>query len=210
MRIIDCEQGSPEWHAARIGAITGSEAWKLLVKPRNKSDRYSVTTQEYISDLIGETLTGWYPSISTEATRWGIEQEPNALEAYRSKYGPVQRIGAAIKSELGDKVLCSPDAITEQLLIEIKCPWLSRNHILHLQGHIKKEYFAQIQFNMWVTERSQAHFVSYDPRFPSNLQLGVHLVELDEKMIRQFEAIVPGVLEEVDRILFELLEMKND
>jgi len=206
MRIIDCEQGSPEWFAARIGAITGSNAWKLLVKPRSKSDRYSVTTQDYIGDIVAETLTGAVAGISTEATRWGIEQEPNALDAYRSKYGPVQRIGAAIKSDLGDKVLCSPDALTEQLLIEIKCPWLSRNHIPHLQGHVKKEYYAQVQFNMWVTERSQAHFVSYDPRFPSNLQLAVHLVELNEQMIGQFEALVPGVLEEVDRILFELLE----
>jgi len=205
MRIIDCEQGSPEWHAARIGAITGSEAWKLLVRPRYKADRYSVTTQDYIGDIVAETLTGAWSSISTEATRWGIEQEPNALDAYRSKYGPIQLIGAA-RSDRWDKVLCSPDAITDELLIEIKCPWLSRNHILHLQGQIKREYYVQVQFNMWVTGRSQAHFVSYDPRFPANLQLGVHLVERYEEVIDQFETIVPGVLEEVDRILFELLE----
>ena len=200
MKLIDCAQDSHEWHIARLGSISGSNAWKLLVKPRSKSDQYSATTYDYIIDIVAETLTGEWSSISTEATRWGLEQEPNALFAYSIMYGPVQRIGAA-KSDRWDKVLCSPDALTDELLIEVKCPWFSRNHIQHLQGKIRKEYHAQMQFNMWVTGRSMAHFVSYDPRFPTHMQLYVHPVELNNEMIDRFEEIVPGVLEEVERIL---------
>jgi hypothetical protein len=56
MQIIECEQGSPEWFAARAGIPTASEFHTVMaVGPKGGK---SVTRVDYLNKLAGEILTG--------------------------------------------------------------------------------------------------------------------------------------------------------
>ena len=58
MKIIDCVQGTSEWHAARAGIPTASE-FKTVLRERGVSKgSESVTRRAYINKLAGERITG--------------------------------------------------------------------------------------------------------------------------------------------------------
>ena len=54
MRIIDCEQGSPEWFKARAGIPTASEFHTVLAKGKGGGE--SLTRKTYLLKLAGEML----------------------------------------------------------------------------------------------------------------------------------------------------------
>jgi hypothetical protein len=67
MQIIDCEQGSPEWFAARAGIPTASEFHTVMAV--GKQGGKSVTRVAYLNKLAGEILTG-EPMPSYSMTIW--------------------------------------------------------------------------------------------------------------------------------------------
>lgn len=52
IEIIQCEQSTPEWYAARLGIPTASRFKDVLAKGEGK------TRKRYMLDLAGERLTG--------------------------------------------------------------------------------------------------------------------------------------------------------
>jgi hypothetical protein len=54
-RIIECQQGEPEWFAARLGIPTASEFSTVMAK--GKDGGKSVTRRTYMLKLAGEILT---------------------------------------------------------------------------------------------------------------------------------------------------------
>ena len=53
VEIIDCEQNSPEWFAARLGLPTASKFKAILAVSKDMKMR-----TRYLRDLAGEILTG--------------------------------------------------------------------------------------------------------------------------------------------------------
>jgi hypothetical protein len=72
-----------------------------------------------------------------------------------------------------------------------------------------EEHAWQIQGNLYVTHRSYADFISYDPRMPEGLKLYVQRIERDEKMISLIEENVDQFLTEVDAMVTKLREIQN-
>jgi len=56
MQIIECEQGTPEWLAARAGIPTASEFHTVMAVGKNGGK--SLTRIAYLNKLAGEILTG--------------------------------------------------------------------------------------------------------------------------------------------------------
>ena len=54
MKIIECEQNSPEWFAARLGKITASNMDKIITPTGQQSKQVG----KYITQLIAEIITG--------------------------------------------------------------------------------------------------------------------------------------------------------
>ena len=52
--ILDCEQGSPEWEAARLGVATASMCSKILTP----TGRLSSARDEYVGKLLAEWALG--------------------------------------------------------------------------------------------------------------------------------------------------------
>jgi hypothetical protein len=162
-RIITCEQGSPEWFAARVGIPTASEFSTVMAK--GKDGGKSVTRRTYMLKLAGEILTGEpmesYTNVHMER---GREMEAEARSAYElMRDVDTLQVGFIVNGDKG----CSPDSLIGEdggLEIKTALPHIQVERLL--KGELPSEHKAQVQGNMWVTERKFWDFVSYCPRLP--------------------------------------------
>lgn len=197
MRIIDCEQGSHEWHAARCGRVTASRISDLTA--RTKSG-WSASRANYMAQLIAERLTSTVAeSYSNAAMQWGKDHEDEAARVYAFERGVDVAPVAFVLHPIIDMAGASPDRLAgDDGLIEIKCP-NTATHIETLLGSpIDGKYVKQMQWQMLCTGRAWCDFVSYDPRLPVELQLHITRVARDEKSIADLDNAVREFLSELD------------
>lgn len=195
MKILDCEQRSEAWFAARAGIATASCFSSILatIKSGEAAER-----RNYRVRLVVERLTGrCVESITTPAMKQGIEREPLARAAYETLTGAwVDEVGF-IRHDTLDAG-CSPDGLLgTDGCIEIKAPELAAHlEYLKLDGCPAK-YAAQVQGQMWLAEREFCDFISFNPDFPPNLQMVVRRVKRDETSIKALAMMVECFMSEV-------------
>lgn len=162
MRIIECEQGSPEWFAIRRGIPTASDFDSIVTPARGD---LSASADKLINRLIDEIVRGENAAIAFRGnvhTARGKELEPEARALYSFMTGrKVETVGFCL-SDCG-RFGCSPDGLTDEGGLEIKCPD-GPTHVSYLRaGIVPKEYRPQVAANMIVTGRRHWDFVSYCP-----------------------------------------------
>ena len=199
--IIDAEQRSPEWFAARTGRMTGSCAKDMLatVKSGEAAARRDLRTR-----LVVERLTGCYQEdtfINADMAR-GIDKEPDAFAAYEALTGQmVTRSGFLSHNTL--MAGCSLDGHVGEFagILECKCP-RSANHLRYLRaGVVPPEHLPQITHNLFVTNASWCDFVSFDDRFPPALQVFRVRVSIDDVDVDAYRLALSLFLSEVDKEL---------
>jgi hypothetical protein len=173
--VIECEQRSAEWVAARCGLITASRAADMLAKPR-KGATESVVRRNLRVELALETLTGkpceGNGYLSADMRR-GMELEADARAAYEAATGDlIQTVGFLRHNDL--PIGCSPDGIVGDFEggFEAKCP-IAAIHWEYLQrgGSVPPEYLPQLIHSLYVTGLPWWDFVSWHPAFPEPLRL---------------------------------------
>ena len=158
MKIIDCDQRSPEWHQARSGVPSASEFDKIVTSDGSPSKQ----RQKYMYELVGQKL-GALPeeSYTNKAIENGILREADAREMYSRDVKPVVQVGFCIHDE---GYGCSPDGLVEEDgLVEIKCPILSTHIEYLIKQKLPTDYVQQVQGQLLVTGRKYNDFVSYFP-----------------------------------------------
>lgn len=191
MRIIDVPQGSNGWQKLRLGLISASRFKDVLSEPRSKADKeagnLSGTAEAYMNTLIAEILTGEQEEISGKALDWGNEHEDAARAEYEFDYNQsVDQVGICIHESL--MYGASPDGLVgDDGMIEIKCPFISKNHVSTVINGMPKEHMPQIQGNLLVNGRQWCDFISFDPRIDGDHRLYVQRIERDEKYIAHLE-----------------------
>lgn len=198
MNIIEtCEQGSDEWLSMRLGKVTASRVKDVLTKGRGNAP--SKTAESYMIELIAEVLTGQSkPFFENDAMRWGTETEPQARQMYEVNNGFVTVKEVAFV-ELNDQVGISPDGLVgDEGLLEIKCPTTATQIKRALSDDYSADYKAQIQMQLWVTERKWCDFVSFDPRLDGEVSYLQQRVFRDEKYIDDMAAKVELFLVEMN------------
>ncbi|MDW5376401.1 YqaJ viral recombinase family protein [Halomonas sp. HP20-15] len=195
MQILTLEQGTPEWHAARLGIVTMSELKTLLVKGKG-SGSFGTGALSYMNQLIGERITG-EPSDAFQGnahTQRGHELEPVARELYSEATGNTQlkQVGIILNHGAG----YSPDSLVDSDgLIEVKTKLPKYQIELLLAGELPQEHIAQCQGGLWVSEREWIDFVSYWPGMP----LFVKRAYRDETLIRTIAERVEAFYEELEQ-----------
>ena len=195
MKIINAEQRSPEWFAARCGIATASNFAKVLstIKSGESAER-----RNYRIKLALERITRTVEeSYQNEAMRIGIEREPQARIAYEASTGNMaDEVGFCLHGEL--ECGASPDGlIDDDGGLEIKCPTPGK-HFEYLRASGEPpEYTAQIQGCIWVTGRKWWDFVSYCPDFPDNASLIVRRVHRDDEYISNLANKIAAFMDEV-------------
>lgn len=176
------EQGSQEWKDARLGKITASRFSDVMAK--GKGTEFGKTAYSYAYELIAEEFTGMQKEFSNAAMEWGTEHEVAArLKYQRETFNAIEQVGFIQKNVW---VGCSPDGLVDNDgLIEIKCPYNSSIHMKNVSTkELPFEYKAQVQGELWVTDRIWCDFVSYDPRFKNN-DISIIRINRDKEYIEE-------------------------
>jgi exodeoxyribonuclease (lambda-induced) len=204
MNIIEtCEQGSAEWFQMRLGKVTASRVKDVLSKGRGSAP--SKTAESYMMELIAEILTGESkPFFENDAMRWGTEIEPQARSMYsvNNDFVDVKEVAFV---EHNQQVGISPDGlIGENGLLEIKCPNTTTQLKRALSDDYSSDYKAQIQMQLWVTERKWCDFVSFDPRIDCAASYLQQRVERDEEYIKEMKAKVYSFVDKMNELINQL------
>ena len=173
MKIYNFEQRTDEWYAIRKGKMTASNAETIIANGKGLETYIYNLMAEYYSSAEKENY------INADMQR-GIDLEPEAKIEFQFYTGlDIKEVGCV---ELNEYILVSPDGlIGDDGLIEIKCPNDSIYFKLLLSNNIKPEYIAQMQMQMYVTDRQYCYFVSYNPNFEKSLY--IKKINRDEEMI---------------------------
>lgn len=208
MNIIECEQGSPEWFAARLGRVTASRVGDIIA--RTKSG-YSTSRAGYMAELICERLTGKPAGsdyVNADMQR-GTDLEPIARALYEVEHDKtVSQIGFVVHPTL-DMAGASPDGLVDTGVVEIKCP---RPHV-HLDcleaGAAPAKYLPQMAWQCICTQRTWADFVSYCEPMPEDLRLFVVRYTPDVAYLKEIEAEVAKFLEETNARLERVQQLRK-
>ncbi len=160
----DVEQGSVEWHQARLGIPTASDFKRIITPTGMASKQADDYADQLLAELIsGETVESWSGSSWTER---GKELEPEAALFYEQTYGVKAEIVGFVtddKRTMG----CSPDRLVgDDGLLELKC-CAPKTHIGYLLNpRVDREYYPQLQGQLFVTGRKWVDIMSYHPKIP--------------------------------------------
>lgn len=201
MIILDHEQGTEEWFAARLGKPSASNFGKLITT----TGKPSSSAVGYINQLIAERLTGKSePFYVNDHMARGTELEPEAREAYEFITGySVTEHGFILddSKEFG----CSPDGIIEffeeNAGIEIKCP-AATTMVKYLRDPqaLVKAYYQQIQGCLWVTNSQWWDAFAYHPEMPHVLVRVERDEEFITKLAVEVEAAVIDIKNQVEQL----------
>lgn len=165
MKIINLEQGSPEWLQWRQTRITATDAGIIL----------DVNPWESILDLWESKLGLKPPKETTAAMQRGHELEPVARKLFNESmvgenYQPLVIEGDGDDYWMG----ASLDGINQDrtCICEIKCPKLE-THVnsinydedLDLSFAIPVYYYSQMQHQMYTANVEWCYYVSYNPDY---------------------------------------------
>ena len=155
MRIIDCEQGTPEWIENRHGVITGT-----------RLEQAFKGSQALMNILIAERMTSFSEiQVSSKDMERGNDLEPFARKEYEKITGEIVEEIGFILHPTRDDIGLSPDGIMQDgsLAAEFKCP-KSHTHIEYMRSNagVKKYLFQLLDYFLCIPELEVIDFVSYD------------------------------------------------
>ena len=189
------EQGSDEWKALRAGRVTASNFGKVQAGGNGK------TRRAYMLQLLAERLSGEPQETYTNAAmEWGTQTEPRARAVYELLTG--RDVEQVTMVERDENVACSPDGLIPASGLEIKCPNTATHLDYLLSGKLPAAYRPQVQGCIWICERDQWEFMSFDPRIPEASQSMILTVQRDDEYIRDLE-------DAIDRFVGEMVDLED-
>ncbi|WP_337054032.1 lambda exonuclease family protein [Pseudoxanthomonas sp. USHLN014] len=167
MIVIQCEQGSPEWHRARAGVITASmfsTARQRLKSGPNKGE-LSEAAKNYAFRLAVERINGepLDEGFETYAMRRGHELEPMARAEHEVQSGLIVQRAGFITSDDGVFGASADGLIGENSGSEYKC-FINPEKLraFHIDNDAS-DVAEQVQGCMWLAEREEWHVGLYCP-----------------------------------------------
>jgi hypothetical protein len=196
----DVEQRTDAWHLLRAGRVNGSTAKAVLarVSKGEAAARRDLRVQLALECVLGTSCED-RTFVNGDMQR-GIDIEAEARAAYEMATGRVVReVGfvSSTRNEIG----YSPDGVIGDYdgLIEIKVP-RSATHWSYLQDGGTGLHAAQVTHALHLChDVPWLDFVSYDPRFPSPLQLVI-------TRVRRADLDLAGYATSLDLFLSEVAE----
>ena len=139
-------QGGEDWAELRKHFISATDAFGLL---------QGKTIQELLEAKATNSFTGNY------WTARGKTLEPVAKEIYSELYEPTTDVGFIINDRF-PHVGFSPDGVVgKDGLVEVKS--FGRKHHLAMMEKVDPHVYAQIQYQLWVSERKWNDLILFNP-----------------------------------------------
>jgi len=166
---------TPEWRSTRLAKFTASDMHRAI----------GSGFMRYVREKVGEEITGKSAKgdLETDAMRWGLFHEAEALQKFGRKMGLEFLIVQQLIADPSERFGCTPDGLIpirespdqtewEVETVEVKCPptfsnylelWECENYL-----DLKKanpEYSWQCLDQMDNCQSLRHHFVIYHPDF---------------------------------------------
>ena len=160
MKIIKCQQYDQTWWAWRRGRASASEAPRIITP---KTRGLSAQARGYAYELIGDLYDpryGFKEDYITASMKNGRIMEPESRRFYEFERGlEVEQVGICI-SEC-DRWAASPDGLVgDDGLLELKNPQHSTQVDYLVTNRVPEKYLPQLHFQLLVTGRKWADFMS--------------------------------------------------
>ena len=193
MMIIECSQGSDEWHSCRSGCITASmfsDARAKLKSGPNKGQPTSAALDYAfrlaVERISGEPLDGGFQTVWM---RRGNELEPMARMEHEIQTGLLVQRAGFVTTDDGVFGASADGLIGDDGVSEYKCfvaPEKLRS--FHIENDASG-IMDQVQGVLWITGRKWAHIGMYCPALEKvGRQLWLKEFSRDEEYIEQLEA----------------------
>ncbi|XP_028176894.1 uncharacterized protein LOC114364791 [Ostrinia furnacalis] len=160
------QSNSPLWFELRYGRVTASRAYEI--------SRCKTTDGTLISLILGGKIP------DTPSMKRGRVLEDEVRKVVECKIGQkIRRCGLLLSSEY--PVLAgSPDGIFEGGIIEIKCPLNEKTYKNYVKnGSATEKYNAQMQIQMFLSQKKNCFYCVADPNFSSNKKVEIINVSFD-------------------------------
>jgi hypothetical protein len=217
--VVECDQRSEAWKAARLGRLTGSRAADAF--HRNKDKKFSANRKDLRIALALERITGIIQDDrgSSRLMRDGIAREPLNRFAYECATGQLvtecgfladndSQIGVSLDGYIGDfegLVECkSPKEATHLETLTQYRAWVAQRDSAATEAArapfdaIGEDYMWQIIHALYCTGASWCDYVSYHPAFPEAARLVIIRVMREDCDLAGYEVLVREFLAEVD------------
>lgn len=168
-------QRSPEWFEQRKGRVTGSSVGGILgISP-------FTTRDAVMRAMVRETLgaPSEFPDPVPPPVAWGTAMEAHAIAEFEMVTSEAVTPAPFVPYE--DWLGASPDGyVSDGKLIEVKCPYFLRNDPTpaFIQPVDLPHYMAQIQVQLFVTDKESCWFFQWTPHGYSN-----KLIHRDEEWL---------------------------
>jgi len=147
------QQRTESWRAARRGKLTASNLGATLGLVS-----YTSRVEAFRRALGTDTFEG------NEATRWGTENEPNALLDYQTLTGNIVHATGLHVHPTIPWVAGSPDGFVGDVgMVEAKCPFYYKKGGGRLHKEIPKHYYLQMNALLECCGREWCDFISWCP-----------------------------------------------
>lgn len=171
MRVIELEQGTPEWMSFREGKRTGTSIGKLFAKSRITGELYDtekplLTFYQKVAERLAEG-TGDDDGLESSRER-GKDLENEAISEAEQKLGLNLIHGNVWQDSDDPNHIESPDAYTKDLktAVEVKCLSSARHIQAICEDKPPKEYYAEYLNYFLVNDKLETLYIFlYDPRF---------------------------------------------
>lgn len=189
--IIEAEQRSLEWHAARLGVFTSSEIYRLMTKPKLKGEALSEGAKTYILEKVAESLTGIHEEVfTTQAMQWGIDNEPLAkkhlarLNNWTIEETSFIKVDSLNYGGSGDGWIREINGA-----LEVKC-LNTVNHLKEirdtedLKGNLPIRFW-QVLSDAYLRECDVAVLAWFDPRIPNDFGLFTKQFKVEQEDVNE-------------------------
>jgi hypothetical protein len=183
MIVLNCEQGSDDWIAARLAVPTASQFHRIITP---KTGKLSAAADGYVHELIAEEMLGHaLDEAESDFMARGTAVERNAVEFYEFQQDvTTTKVGFVLRDDM--RAGCSPDRLVgNDGGLEIKCP-SALVHVGYMLNKDADKFRCQVQGALWITGRAWWDWLSFNPELPPVLIR----FERDEKFIAQLAQAV--------------------
>jgi len=161
MKIIECEQRSPEWHKARDLKLTASNATAIMSAGKGLETLCNdILIKHYSSGAYEDFVNDPF----TRHMQRGVEFENKARVIYELSTGnKVKQVGFV---EFDEYSGCSPDGlIGDYGMLEIKNLSDKAFVDLAVTGKVDSSHRNQIQMQLYLTGRHWCDYFAFNPNF---------------------------------------------
>lgn len=163
---------SKEWQELRFGRITASKL-------------YEAANCKILNGSLVEVLMGSSGKFQTEATARGQKLESEVLKKVAEERKiKITRPGIFLNS-LYPIFGASPDGISEEFCVEIKCPFKDKTLDNYIKNNeIQKKYMSQIQLQMLLSKKQKGLFCVASPDFETSRNIKILEINLNENLLK--------------------------